>query len=54
MADRVHARLISGETLARDVLQTHRDPLLQIAEQLRGKGVMEGSEVRHLLGLAER
>ena len=51
LAERVHARLVSGETLARDVLQAHRDPLLQIAEQLRGRGVIEG---RRILGLAER
>ncbi|CAN7666683.1 ATP-dependent Zn protease [Rhizobium sp. LjRoot30] len=53
LADRVHTRLVLGETLARDVLQTHRDPLLQIAERLRGKGVMEGTEVRQMLGLTE-
>lgn len=51
LAKRVNDRLANADTLAHNLLETHRQGMLDIAVQLRGRGVMEGDEVRQILGL---
>jgi ATP-dependent Zn protease len=51
LADRVNARLLAAEKIARDVLEEHAAKLMQIATHLNGTGVMSGDEVRHMVGI---
>ncbi len=53
LAARVNERLISAETLALELLTSHCNDLLEIASRLQERGVMEGREIRQVLGLAE-
>lgn len=53
LAARVNQRLMSGEALALALLTERRDDLLEIAGQLQERGVMEGREIRQMLGLAD-
>ncbi len=50
LADRVNARLIEAETMARSLLENRRNALLAIAERLKEVGAMTGEEVRAMLG----
>lgn len=50
LADRVNARLIEAETVARSLLENGRNALLAIAERLKEVGAMTGEEVRAMLG----
>lgn len=49
LADRVNARLMTAEAMARNLLESRRDALIVIAERLRDVGAMTGEEVRALL-----
>ncbi|NVP58261.1 hypothetical protein [Mycoplana rhizolycopersici] len=51
LAERVHARLLSAEAVARELLEEYQPRLLEPAECLSVHGVMEGSEVRQVLGI---
>lgn len=53
LADRVNARLLAAETMARRLLEEHGSKLMEIATILNESGVMSGEELRKLLG-AER
>lgn len=52
LAERVHARLLSAETIARELLTENQPQLLALAERLSVHGVVDGSEVRQVLGMA--
>ncbi|NTJ44882.1 hypothetical protein G6L28_20015 [Agrobacterium larrymoorei] len=54
LADRVNARLVAAEAIARDLLESQRKALITIAERLKGVGVMTGEEFRRLLGTNNR
>ena len=54
LAARVHARLTAAEEVAARLLTERRPELLEIAERLRLNGVMEGGEIRDVLGLQGR
>lgn len=54
LATRVNDRLANADTMARNLLETHRRGMLDIAGQLRGRGVMEGDEVRRILCLRRK
>lgn len=49
LADRVNARLLAAETMARGLLEAHRAKLMAIATRLNESGVMSGDEVRRLI-----
>ncbi|KJS14403.1 MAG: hypothetical protein VR78_10185 [Hoeflea sp. BRH_c9] len=49
LADRVNARLLNAETMARRLLEEHRLKLMEIATGLNQVGVMSGDEMRRLL-----
>ncbi len=51
LAERVNARLLAAEKIARDVLEKHAAKLMQIATHLNGTGVMSGDEVRQMVGI---
>ena len=51
LADRVHARLLAAEAIARDLLEERHDTLIAIAEQLKEVSVMTGKEVMELLAV---
>ncbi|WP_052161748.1 hypothetical protein [Hoeflea sp. BAL378] len=51
LADRVNARLLAAEDLARRLLEEHEAKLMEIAIGLNESGVMSGDEVRRLLGM---
>lgn len=53
LAERVNARLMEAEAMARELLAKRRDDLNGIAERLRDAGVMTGEEVRALLGACD-
>ncbi|UPA24480.1 hypothetical protein [Shinella oryzae] len=50
LPDRVNARLVAAEAMARDLLERQRAALIAIAERLKDVGVMNGEEFRRLLG----
>lgn len=50
LADRVNARLVAAEAMARDLLESQRKALITIAERLKDVGVMTGEEFTRLLG----
>jgi len=52
LAARVNERLISGEALAWELLKGRREDLLEVAGRLQERGIMEGCEIRQMLGLA--
>jgi len=49
LADRVNARLLTAEAMARGLLENRREALITIAERLKDVGAMTGEEVRELL-----
>lgn len=49
LAERVNARLMAAEALARKLLESRRDVLIAIAERLKEVGAMTGEEVRVLI-----
>lgn len=49
LAERVNARLVTAEAMARNLLENRRDELFIIAERLKEVGAMTGEEVRALL-----
>lgn len=51
LAERVHARLLSAETIARELIEERRPQLIELAERLFVHGVMEGAEVRQVLSI---
>jgi len=51
LADRVNARLLAAETMARRLLEEHGSKLMEIATILNESGVMSGEELRKLLGV---
>lgn len=51
LADRVNARLLAAETMARGLLEAHRAKLMAIATRLNESQVMSGDEVRLLMGI---
>ena len=51
LADRVNARLLAAEIMARRLLEEHGSKLLEIATRLNETGVMSGDEMRRLLGM---
>lgn len=50
LADRVNARLVAADAMARALLDSRNEALIAIAERLKGVGVMTGEEFRRLLG----
>ena len=51
LADRVNARLLNAETMARGLLEKQGAKLMKLASHLNQAGVMSGNEVRELLGM---
>lgn len=49
LAERVNARLVTAEAMAKGLLESRRDELIAIAERLKEVGAMTGGEVRALL-----
>jgi ATP-dependent Zn protease len=49
LADRVNARLVTAEAMARNLLENRREALIAIAEWLKDVGAMTGEEVRGVL-----
>ena len=50
LADRVNARLVAADAMARELLDSRHKALIAIAERLQDVGVMTGEEFRRLLG----
>lgn len=50
LVDRVNAWMVAAEAMVRDLLESRREALIAIAEQLKDVGVMTGDEFRSLLG----
>ena len=53
LADRVNARLLAAEAIARDLLKQHRDLHHAIATRLNATGIMSGDELREMIGGAK-
>jgi cell division protease FtsH len=53
LVERVDQRLEASNTMARELLEAQRPLLLELATRLNTVGVMEGCEVRGLLGVDE-
>jgi len=51
LAERVNARLLTAETMARGLLEEQGSKLMKLANHLNQAGVMSGDEVRQLLGM---
>lgn len=49
LADRVNARLVAADAMARELLESRHEALIAIAERLKDVGVMTGEEFRRLL-----
>lgn len=54
LAEKVNARLLKGETMARSLLEAERSKLMEITIRLNQAGVMSGDEVRQLLGVGAK
>lgn len=51
LADRVNARLLKGEIMARSLLQKEGSKLMELVTRLNHAGVLSGDQVRQLLGV---
>lgn len=49
LAERLNARLLAAEAIARKLLEEHRDLHLQIATRLSETGIMSGDELRAMI-----
>jgi len=49
LTERVNARLLAAEAIARKLLEEHRDVHLQIAKRLSETGIMSGDELRAMI-----
>lgn len=54
LSAQVNERLVSAEAMARTLLEPRRTELTEIARQLKGKGIVEGVDVRDVLGVERR
>ncbi|MGX5721442.1 ATP-dependent Zn protease [Shinella zoogloeoides] len=53
LAERVHARLLAAEAIARQLLEEHRNLHREIATRLSAVGIMSGDELREIINAAK-
>ena len=53
LAERVHARLLAAEAIARQLLEEHRDLHREVATRLSVTGIVSGDELREMINAAK-